>query len=83
MFDKKSLSITAFTLSGASIAAIHLGLIATIGLFGHGHELISMLGSFLLGFEATGPGIFIGLTWGFLFGGVYGFIFSWLYNKML
>ncbi len=80
---KKTLSITAFTLSTACIGAIHLGLIATLGIFGHGIGLIEMLSSILLGFESSGPGIFIGLTWGFLFGGVYGYIFSWLYNKML
>ncbi len=80
---KKSLSITAFTLATACIAAIHLGFITTMGLFGHGIGFIELLGTILLGLEATGPGIFIALVWGFLFGGVYGFIFSWLYNKML
>lgn len=84
MFEKKSLSLTAFTLSGSCLVSIHLGLLALIGVvFSHGLPLIDLIGSVLIGYEATGPGVFIGLVWGFLIGGLYGYIFSWLYNKMI
>ena len=83
MFDHNSLSITASTLSCAAIAAIHLGVLAFVAFLGHGVSLVQMIGELLSGYAPTGPGIFIGMVWGFLIGGIYGFIFSWLYNRMI
>jgi hypothetical protein len=80
---KKNLSLTAFSFSLGCLAALHLGLLSIAAMLGYGQEIVNMLGALLIGYDASGAGLFLGLTWGFLIGGVYGFIFAWLYKKML
>lgn len=83
MKSVKKISIKACSLSTALVMSLILGLLALVSLSGPGSEVVVLLSSLLAGYEASGSGIFVGLIWGFLLGGISGYFFGWLYNKML
>lgn len=80
---KAKLSIRVTGIALGSISAIGFLFLALFGMFGVGQELIAVLGSLFLGFDASIAGIVIGTAWGFLYGGLSGTLFAWFYNKML
>jgi len=80
---KKKLSITAFSLALALTVSALFGLLALVALLGPGQEIIKVLSSLFVGYEASAAGFFVGIVWGFFVGGIMGLMSSWLYNKML
>ncbi len=84
MFDeKKELSPSAFSLATGLMSGLALGALSILAIFGKGVMLIEALSDLLIGFDASGAGVLLGIVWGFLLGGIAGFIVAWLYNKMV
>lgn len=81
MFTKK-ISISGVALSAGILVAIHLSLLSLLGMMGVGNEIVELLAGLLPGYEASGAGIFLGATWGFLIGSLYGAIFAFFYERM-
>jgi hypothetical protein len=52
-------------------------------MLGFGQDIVRILGSLFIGFEASPAGLFVGLVWGFFAGGIAGLIFAALYNTMV
>ncbi len=48
-----------------------------------GSEIVVLMSSVYLGFDATFVGSLIGAAWGFVDGGVGGLLIAWLYNVIL
>ncbi len=63
-----------------SLCLFFLGVIAMV--FGWGSALIRMLGSVMLGYEASFLGILLGVFWGFACGFITGYLFAEIYNKL-
>jgi hypothetical protein len=80
---KAKLSIRVTGIALGTISAMIFLCLAILGMIGVGLELIEVLASLFLGFDASVAGIVIGTAWGFLYGGVLGSLFAWFYNKML
>lgn len=68
----------AFGVLGA-LSMFFLGLAATF--FGWGTDLISLIGTVYIGYDASLVGSVMGGVWGFVEGFVCGFVAAWLYNK--
>lgn len=79
--DKLKLSVirfgAAFGITWA-LGVLILGIHAI--LTGQSVELVELMGSIYIGYEANWGGTLIGTLWGFLDGFVCGLIFAWLYN---
>lgn len=72
----------AFGLAGGilwGLAALIMGLWAAQG--GPISDLVTWMGQFYKGFDATTQGAIIGGIWGFLDAGIGCWIFAWLYNR--
>ncbi len=61
-----------------ALAIVFMGYMAMIGIYGQ--VFVHFVGSFYLGYAATGRGIFIGFVWAFLDAFLCGLIIGWLYN---
>ncbi len=77
--DPKRLGLTLGILKAGCLGIISLLAIVTNG---WGRPLISVIGSLLVGYDATFMGFVIGLVWGFVLGFVFGYKSAWLYNKL-
>lgn len=64
-----------------SIGMLLLGLSATY--FNWGSEIVSITGTFYLGYTETVPGSVLGAVWGFIDGFIGGYIFAWIYNALM
>lgn len=80
---KNNLSTSSYSLANALLFAIALGALSLFAILGKGQEIVELIGTLLPGYAATGSGLFLGLVWGFLIGGIGGIILSWFYNKMV
>jgi hypothetical protein len=81
MLERK-ISTTAFSLSSGILTALHLGGLALLAVLGYGGGVVNLVGELLPGYDISGAGIFLGMTWGFIIGSVYGGVFAFFYNKM-
>lgn len=56
---------------------------ALAALFGWGHELAQIIGSFYVGFAPTLVGAVFGAVWGFVVGFVFFALGAWIYNSLI
>jgi len=79
--EKAKLSVMSFGIAFGivwSLGILILGVHAI--LTGLSVELVELMGTIYIGYEATWGGTLIGTLWGFVDGFVGGLIFAWLYN---
>jgi len=50
--------------------------------FSYGNLCVLVLGSMLLGFDASIAGSFVGLFWGFVWGFIIAYLVVWVYNRL-
>ena len=62
--------------------AIYVFLLAIIAMFGWGTDMVGVLASLYIGYEASIVGAIIGAVWAFVDGFIAGFVIAWVYNKV-
>lgn len=83
MGSSKKISEAGLALSAGLTGALCLGILSLVAMLGAGQELVNVLSSVLVGYEASAAGLFLGLVWGFFVGSAKGYAIAWFYNKML
>jgi len=63
-----------------AISTLFLGLMATW--FNWGTELVNLIGSLYIGYDATFVGSIAGFAWAFIDGFIVGFLVLWVYEKL-
>ena len=79
----KKFHVLSLALAAGIISGIGVFLLAIFGMYGVAEEIVTLIGSGYIGFEATWTGAFIGLAWGFVDGFVGIAIFALLYNFLV
>lgn len=62
--------------------AVYVFLGGIIAIFGWGTELVEVISSLYIGYEASVLGAIIGGIWGFIDGYIAGVVIGWLYNRL-
>lgn len=76
----KSLNVKALALSLGFTWAIGMLFLGWVAIFGWGIEIVDVLSSFYLGFEASFIGGIIGAIWGFVDGVITGLLIGYFYG---
>lgn len=80
---KHPVSAKACTLSMGIVLAMLLAALSALAMLGQGQEVVELLATLLVGYEASLPGLVLGAVWGFFIGVVLGGIYAFFYNRML
>ena len=62
--------------------AVYVFLLAIIAMFDWGTDMVRVLASLYIGYEASIIGAIIGAVWAFADGFIAGFVIAWVYNKV-
>ena len=60
--------------------AVYVFLLAIIAMFDWGTDMVRVLASLYIGYEASIIGAIIGAVWAFADGFIAGFVIAWIYN---
>ena len=75
-----SLNIKALSLSLGVTWAIGMLFLGWAAIFGWGFDVVDVLATFYLGYNATFIGAIVGAVWGFVYGALTGLIIGYFYN---